>query len=289
MIKEIFKNKFGEIRSGWPILAGVVLLFLDPFLLAPLIGASDYSGVVRRVLLIAGVLLLFHLFYKRPIKQLGLYRKHWGRQLALGILFGAVFMSLLIALLCITGTVRLTDFNLAGFADATFWSGLILYIFIACYEELVYRGFFMTALKTTRNKWVIALVSAVIFGLTHLLDGGATILTVVNIVLIGLLFAYMFIKTGRLWLCIGFHLGYNFFERSLMGGGYNSVAQTPLVHAALSGPDWLAGGAFGIDGSVVCTVLILLGFVFVRFCIKPFGKEEKFWSFDSDMPLTRNT
>ena len=285
LLKKMFKNKYGEIRGGWPLLVGVVL----PFLGATMpIGNSDYAGIVRRMFMIAGIFLLFWLFYKRPFRHLGLYRKHWERQLALGALFGAVSVLLLIALLCITGTIRLTDFNLAGFADATFWSGLFLFLFIAFFEELLCRGYMMTVLKTTRSKWVIVLVPAVIFSLLHISDGNATLLTLVNVALVALLFTYMFIKTGKLWLCIGFHFAWNFLESRIIQD-YNSVSQTPLVHATFTGPNWMTGGAFGLEGSIICTLVILLGFVFVRFCIKPFGKEEKFWSIDSDMPLTRNT
>ena len=288
-IKKIFKNKYGEIRGGWPLLLPMVLSFV--FAGMP-IGNSDYAGIVRRVILIAGVFLLFWLFYKRPIKQLGLYRKYWGRQLALGALFGAVSVSLLIALLCLTGTIRLTDFNLAGFADATFWSSLFLFLFIGFFEELAYRGYMMTVLKTTRNKWMIVLVPAVIFGLGHIPNANGVlltaVLTAVNCTLMALLAAYMFIKTGKLWICIGFHWAWNYIESRIIQD-YNSVVQTPLVHSAFTGPNWMTGGATGLEGSIICMLVLLLGFVFVRFCIKPFGKEEKFWSIDSDMPLTRNT
>ena len=59
--------------------------------------------------------------------------------------------------------------------------------------------------------------------------------------------------SGRLWLSIGAHLGYDFTEWSLMGIGDNDglLTSTPVANA----PFWLSGGSFGPDGSLLAVVV----------------------------------
>jgi hypothetical protein len=80
--------------------------------------------------------------------------------------------------------------------------------------------------------------------------------------------------TGRLWLCAALHAGWNFFQDgifSLAVSGHK--VKDGLLLTELSGPDWLTGGAFGIEGSAVdlaflamaCSAMLLLAWRQGRF------------------------
>ncbi|MCL2077889.1 MAG: hypothetical protein FWH08_05720 [Oscillospiraceae bacterium] len=43
-------------------------------------------------------------------------------------------------------------------------------------------------------------------------------------------------------------------------------------------------GRFGLEGGVVCTLVIILGFAFTRFCIKK-PDAENTWTFGSGLPM----
>ena len=75
----------------------------------------------------------------------------------------------------------------------------------------------MTTLKTTRCKWAIIGIPSVLFGLMHIFNPNAAALPIFNVALIGVLFSYLFIKTGRLWAPIGFHFTWNFFQGYIFG------------------------------------------------------------------------
>ncbi|MCL1917225.1 MAG: CPBP family intramembrane metalloprotease [Peptococcaceae bacterium] len=322
----IFKNKYGEIRSGWGLsllgAAFIAVQFMVVMIVgvaalvmaaaeAPVSDTAEYQNRVAEmasrlegsygvqyfmlVMIIGVVLLLFWLLYKRPLAQMGLDRKGWLKQLLFGCVFGIVSMGLVVAVLVLTKTASITHVDWSGVGHPGFIGGLVLFIFVGFNEELMSRGFMMTALKTTRLKWLIVVLPAVMFSVLHIpnfwvmqesVQAYVVGVALVNLMLVGILFAFLFIKTGRLWAPIGYHITWNFFQGSVFGmavsGGDGKVS---IMNTVFAGPDWVTGGAFGAEGGVVCTLVILLGLIYVRFFMKKPG--HVFWSMDSDMPLQR--
>ena len=45
--------------------------------------------------------------------------------------------------------------------------------------------------------------------------------------------------------------------------GINRIAPAPVLHAFNAGPDWLTGGAYGIEGGAACTIALLVSTVVV--------------------------
>jgi membrane protease YdiL (CAAX protease family) len=93
----------------------------------------------------------------------------------------------------------------------------------------------------------------------HLVNENISVLAIADIAAAGVFFAAAFLLTGRLWLCAALHAGWNFSQDgifSLAVSGHQ--VKQGLLATELSGPDWLTGGAFGIEGSAVDLVLIVL-------------------------------
>jgi membrane protease YdiL (CAAX protease family) len=317
----LFKNKYGEIRAWVPITAAlglmyavqlfvgtvigvalIIIIYLGDFAeLGPEMSQEYFMNTAEEILenhfleyalyaaMVVSLLFLFKLIYKRPIRQMGLYREGWLPQVLLGAAFGIGAFTLAVALLVVTGTAEVADFSPEGLAMPSFWGGLVFFIFVGSYEELLSRGMMMTALKTTRRLWVVVAAPAVLFGLMHFMNPNVTVFSIINIALVGLVFAYLFIKTGRLWAPIGYHITWNFVQGYVFGV---PVSGTPIPDSArfTTTPgdyDWFTGGAFGAEGGAACTIVILLSLAFVRFCVKAPEEPERFWRWDGDMPLTR--
>ena len=288
----LFKNKYGEIRAGWVLILLGVVLFVTLLLVA--VAASFITGDGARLfnlpfvdypLLTAALLLLFRIIYKRPLNQMGFYADGWLKQLAFGGLFGIVLTILIVAIMLFGGLIYFIDVNFDYFASGLLWVGLLFYIGVGFFEETLSRGFVMTALKTTRNKWVIVLLSSLIFGLLHIASPNMTLLSLVNITIFGVLFAYLFIKTGRLWAPIGIHISWNFVHGNIIGSFTNQIAPISIAQMEVIGAKWLTGGEFGLGGGVIFTLVALFGLAYVYFFVK---HNKSFWLVDSDMPLTRN-
>ncbi|MDR0220787.1 MAG: CPBP family intramembrane metalloprotease [Lachnospiraceae bacterium] len=318
---KIFINKHGEFRSGWTLafalLAWLFVQMITVVIITIVAGvqagmamarepAADPAAVTEAVIataaamseapptyilmnaVMSGVMfLLFYVVYKRPVEQIGFYKEGWLKHLLLGGLFGIALIVLAAVILYVSGTATISAVQIGHLGRLAWWAGLLMMVAVGFTEELLSRGIMMTALKTTRNKWAIVLIPAVIFGIMHMGNSNVTVFSVINIVLVGVLFAYLFVKTGRLWAPIGFHITWNFVQGYVLGvpvSGLGSIVENSVMATVFTGPDWLTGGAFGIEGGAACTLVNIAGLVFIHFCLK---QSEGLWGFDSDMPLTR--
>ena len=101
------------------------------------------------------------------------------------------------------------------------------------------------------------MVSALVFGLTHLLNPQGTLEGALFIAVeAGILLGAAVMLTGRLWLGIGFHVAWNYTQSAIFSGTVsgNEAAQG-LVRSTIKGPDLLTGGRFGVESSVISLFL----------------------------------
>jgi hypothetical protein len=69
----------------------------------------------------------------------------------------------------------------------------------------------------------------------------------------------MYMVTRRLWLPIATHVAWNYCVGQLFSGAVSGHGEEiGLLKGSLSGPVWLTGGEFGIEGSVATLVIISL-------------------------------
>jgi len=194
---------------------------------------------------------------KRPVTELAI--RQAPLELAVGALLGFSFMAAVLALLWSSGLyqVQLGHWKhwYNFFLFNSYISGLL--------EELAFRAMLLRILARLVGPVGGLLISAMLFGAAH--AGHAPPMAVVQIVInAGLVMGLLYMVSGRLWLSIGMHIGYDFTEWSIMGVGDKSgllaISPTP-GHSAL-----LTGGAFGPDGSVfagLVGLLMIIGIVIV--------------------------
>ena len=85
---------------------------------------------------------------------------------------------------------------------------------------------------------------------------------------IALLFVYGFVRTGQLWLPIGLHIGWNFFQSSVFGFPVSGLDRPGLLDITVSGPELWTGGAFGPEAGLIVLPICLLGAVLVHIYTK---------------------
>ena len=62
--------------------------------------------------------------------------------------------------------------------------------------------------------------------------------------------------TRRMWLCIGFHMAWNYTQSAVFSGVVSgNDAQQGLIRPNANGPDWLTGGSFGVESSLLALVI----------------------------------
>ncbi len=121
-------------------------------------------------------------------------------------------------------------------------------------EELLFRGVLMRLLWEAFGLPVGLAVSAIVFGLAHLINPQHSIAGAVSIIVeAGVVLGALFALTGRLWACIGVHAGWNFTQGYVFGADVSGIdLGGHWLHAVpADGAPWLmTGGAFGPEASV---------------------------------------
>ena len=109
-------------------------------------------------------------------------------------------------------------FVFLGFGLLPVAASLLLLLAAAMQEELVFRGMIFRLLERTLGSWIAVTLSALAFGVLHLTNPGATLVSTLAITLTaGVIMAAIYLLTRSLWWVIGLHLGWNFFEGPVFG------------------------------------------------------------------------
>ncbi len=204
------------------------------------------------------------LFEQLPFRALGCsLRTGWLKDLGVGSALGSA--SLLLAALLAVAT-RGVHFGLdqvsAGSIGKTLTISALVFVFAAAAEEMLFRGYPLQTLTRANLAWVGVFLTSVPFAAAHLYNPHVVPgLTFLNTALAGVWLASAYLRTRRLWFPLGLHWSWNWAQASLLGlpvSGINRIAPAPLLHAMNSGPDWLTGGAYGIEGGAACTVALLV-------------------------------
>ena len=97
------------------------------------------------------------------------------------------------------------------------------------------------------------LLSSLWFGIAHLGNPNtdAKVFVAVGIFLAGVFLAYGYLSTKQLWLPIGLHIGWNFFEGVGFGFPVSGLDIYHLTRITVSGPELWTGGAFGPEAGLV--------------------------------------
>lgn len=193
--------------------------------------------------------------------------KGLATELPAGLLFGFMLFSLMAGIVALLGGLSVSGVRGMG----QFWSMLGMAIFSGVLEEIVFRGIILRQLEAWLGSWWALAITSAIFGFVHLVNPGATFFAGLAITVeAGILLGACYLYTRRLWLPIGLHAAWNFtqgwvFSVPVSGG----EAPQGLLVTTRSGPDWLTGGAFGLEASVVAMLVALTaGLVMLRLAIK---------------------
>ena len=210
---------------------------------------------------------------KRPVAELS--RPRMLRELGAGVLLGALLFSATVALLAALGVYQVSGSN----GWAAMLATLPAFILGGVLEEVVMRGIVFRILEGSLGSWIALAISAAIFGLLHLLNPGATLLNAGAVMLeAGVMLAAAYMVTRRLWFCIGIHIAWNFTEGGIFSAAVSGGGIKGLLQAKLTGADWLSGGAFGAEGSLVAVVICAAaGLLLVARAVRKDNIVQPFW------------
>ncbi|HET8764086.1 MAG TPA: type II CAAX endopeptidase family protein [Rhodanobacter sp.] len=214
---------------------------------------------------------LVHVIEQRAATELA--PRQLLRGVAVGVAFGLVLFSAVVGVLWLAGSYRGSGTN-----PGAHWLVALLGVGLgaAVGEEILLRGVLFRVIEEGLGTWWALAISALFFGFAHAGNPNATLWSSVAIAIeAGVLFALVYHLTRSLWPCIGLHAAWNFAQGTIYGIPVSGTAANGWLVSTRSGPDWLSGGAFGAEASVVaialCSVcsLALLGIARRRGSIVP--------------------
>lgn len=248
----------GSLLLGGVAILGSILIFREGLL--PLIDAAFHPGpewlsVFRRVGIlltaVGGYWAFVHWHEQRGAPELRLRPLH----LLLGGASGAAMVALPMAALFVFGVYERVLFR--GGSPALLGAAAVIGI-AAVLEELTYRCLLFRLLERTwGTQWALA-VQAVVFALQHLENvetGGINdvVTMLIAVTLTGLLWAAVFTLARNLWVVAAHHAAWNFtiLLSGLPLSGIEDWRKVAPLESRFAGPDWLTGGMFGPESSLL--------------------------------------
>ena len=278
-----------RIKSGWlratlffivslitsQIFAGiglVVVLIATGSDLSALSNQEEITSAVKgvkfllplKVIEFLSVMLCVWLFIRfidrKPLESIGLRIKGYEKDLKMGLALGAGLIAIGFLILFILGYLSVDGFS---FPVGTLILYFLLFVVVSFHEEIMMRGYVLNNLMQSMNRYAALSISSVIFMSIHLLNPNVNFLSVVNLFLAGIVLGIYYIHKPNLWLPIGMHLTWNFFQGPIFGFEVSGIETKSIINQSVRGNEIITGGAFGFEGSILATILIITIIVYL--------------------------
>src|ERR1043165_6429435 len=281
-VHNFFVGKNGHLRSGWRVMFfGIAFLVCDQLLeTAAFVMTRAFGGLPAGfwgdvLPFLIGAVVLFSsatlvgwgcgaIFEELPFSALGWWpHGGWLNNVAIGSLLGSASLLLAAAFTTITRGIKFTLNSSAGSTiGRTAVVSLIIFVIAGAAEESLFRGYVLQTFARAKLAWIGVLLTSVPFAAAHLANPNVSRgFTFVNTAVAGVWLAAAYLRTRSLWFPLGLHWAWNWTQASLLGlpvSGIQRIAPAPLLHAMNAGPDWLTGGAYGIEGGAAGTIALVI-------------------------------
>ncbi len=146
----------------------------------------------------------------------------------------------------------------SGIAVGPFALGTLLILLGVVAEELLLRGLLQPVLVRAWGTAAGVSASALAFVLIHMVGGWGQPMSLVNILLAGLWFGLLALRSGGLAAPILAHFGYNWVEEMIFGASPNPGVGVfgSAIDVDLTGPAIWGGSIEGLNASVVISVVL---------------------------------
>ena len=214
-------------------------------------------------------------FHRRSLATMGIEKKGAAKRYGLGFLFGILLCSLTILISVLS---RASTFG--GLSSNVSYS--FLFFFLLGYaiqgaaEEILIHGLLLTSLARGLRWLPAVLISALTFVFLHAANGGVTLLALLNVFLFGVFLGLFTIRTGSVIGAAALHAAWNFTEGRLFGCSVSGFPTEPGLFSVTADAARAStnGGAFGPEGGLAATMILMLALIAVLF-LPSFGKKRR--------------
>lgn len=264
-------------RSAGRLVADIVLFYvigtlITMFLCVPLFLIQKALGMemqegslpslfLERLLMLVGYLsaaVLVLRWRNLPLSLLGMSLRGRGKDLLAGLGVAVLLYAVGFGTSLLMGTVEIASVQ---WVPRDLLGTLLFFLLVAVTEEVMLRGFVLgRMLSAGMNRFVALFLSSALFSAMHLFNPNFALLPFVNILLAGCLLGASFLYTRNLCFPVVLHWFWNWLQGPVLGYEVSGMdSGETLLTLRLTGSDLLTGGSFGFEGSLLCTVLLVVG------------------------------
>ena len=239
-------DHFELLNDRGPVgVAGAMALLLSSFPLIALVTWAWVRGVERR-----------------PLDTIGLTGAGAMRRFVHGHLIGVGSVLLVVGAIAVLGGYQASGV-LPALSSAGALGGALLLLFgfalQSSVEEIVFRGWMLSAIARKLNVPIAVLLTSLLFGLLH--HSPDNPLAFVGTFMFSVFACCWALHAGHVWGVMGWHAGWNWllctgFELPL--SGTNPIEPALITRLVDQGPKLLTGGAYGPEASVVTIAALVV-------------------------------
>jgi membrane protease YdiL (CAAX protease family) len=223
------------------------------------------QGLINRSIILVFILLTVYFFRKfidnESFISLGFTLSKKAKDILHGIALGFVLMAICFIFLSLTNQIKIIEVQLDPRAILLFF---IIFFIVSLIEEVLFRGYLLINLMESYNKYIALVITAVLFSAVHLTNPYLSVLVIFNLLLIGYLFGIYYIHVRNLWFSIFLHASWSFFQVAIFGFPIFGMKLNPLIKHQFQGSSLLTGTKFGLEGSILITILTILSIFYLE-------------------------
>jgi membrane protease YdiL (CAAX protease family) len=224
--------------------------------------------------LISGFLPMFFMVWlwawlleKRHLWTLGLEKRGAAGKYLKGGLAGLLMFSAAVGVMGLFGFLSL-DTQAINLSVTALGGVLLLvlgWIVQGGAEEVLTRGYLLPVVGSRYGAAVGIFVSSTVFAFWHLINPNLSWLAVINLALFGVFASLYSLYEGGIWGVCALHSVWNWVQGNFFGfevSGSTFGGSTFMKFREV-GPDWFTGGAFGPEGGLAVTLVLMAGCLWV--------------------------
>jgi hypothetical protein len=187
--------------------------------------------------------------------------KQWGT----GAIVATGMVLTFVGLIALLGEFNIIEFR----SMSKLINNLLMFSTGALLQEVVLLCVIYRLIEEWAGSWISLFLSLTLFAGLHLLNETETLASVFMLMLSSLILIAPFILTRRIWVSWGFHAAWNFMQAGVFGMANSGIMFEGWMVTEISGPEWITGGAVGLEATYLSVGLdFLIGVVILIMAIK---------------------
>ncbi len=254
-----------------PVIFLVIAAALTQFVFAPLYfgdpklassSAREAFGLYSLFfLLIVIVYLWVRFFEQRPFHTIGFTKNGAAKKYLFGFTTGISMNITVVGILAILGCIEFNRETIAVTGISAI-GGVVVFLFAyiiqGASEEILTRGWMFQVIGARYKPWLGVLITSILFSIMHLGNDGVNIFAALNIFLIAILLSLFVMKDSSLWGACGLHSAWNWTLGNVFGLSVSGTKdKVSLINLSTTGNELINGGEFGVEGSIILTILLI--------------------------------